>query len=131
MPDCFTTLPNLNRRALLRQVGLSAVAIGSSLLMPKSARAEGKLVWYSGSATRAVEDWARMFQERTGTPVEYFRAGGVKLAEKIEQESKAKRVTSSVFDIAIPGLVSQWARDGVALKYESLEAAHYPVAARL
>jgi iron(III) transport system substrate-binding protein len=131
MPERFTTLPNLNRRTLLRHMGLSTAAVTSGLLFPRNASAEGKLVWYSGSATRAVEDWARMFQEKTGTPVEYFRAGGVKLAEKIEQESKAKRVTSSVFDIAIPGVVSQWARDGVALKYESPEAAHYPTAARL
>ena len=72
-----------------------------------------------------------MFKAKTGVAVEYFRIGGVKLTERIEQEVKAKQVRFSVMDISIPGLMSLWSRKGMLAQYDSPESAHYPAATRL
>jgi iron(III) transport system substrate-binding protein len=72
-----------------------------------------------------------MFKEKTGVNVESFRIGGVKLIERIEQEIKANQLKPSVVDLSIPGLMSEYARRGWLMKYESPEQAHYPADLRL
>jgi predicted phage terminase large subunit-like protein len=72
-----------------------------------------------------------MFKAKTSVAVEYFRIGGVKLTERIEQEVRARQVRFSVMDISIPGLMSLWSRKGLLTQYDSPESAHYPASTRL
>jgi iron(III) transport system substrate-binding protein len=123
--------PLLSRRGLLQGGGgLTAAAAFGGTFGPAYAQT-APLLWYSGSATRAVDDCGNMFKTNGGGDVEYFRAGSVKLAEKIEQEARAKQYKADVVDMAIPGLASKWAKDGLILKYDSPEAAHFPAAMQL
>jgi iron(III) transport system substrate-binding protein len=119
--------PLLSRRTLLGG-GAAAAAVASSV---HRAGAQQSLLWYSASASGADEAWAKMFKARAGVAVEYFRIGGVKLTERIEQEVKARQVRFSVMDISIPGLMSLWSRRGMLAQYDSPESAHYPAATRL
>jgi len=128
-PSNVPTLGARSRRRLLQgAAGLAATVAG---LSPSRVGAQQSVFWYSASASDACEEWAQMFRKKSGTAVEYFRIGGVKLTERIEQEIKAKQVRASVMDISIPGLMSEWARKGMLMKYDSPEAAHYPADLRL
>jgi len=128
-PSNVPTLGARSRRRLLQgAAGLAATVAG---LAPSRVGAQQSVFWYSASASDACEEWAQMFRKKSGTAVEYFRIGGVKLTERIEQEIKAKQVRASVMDISIPGLMSEWARKGMLMKYDSPEAAHYPADLRL
>jgi len=120
--------PWSRRRLLQGAAGLAGSLAG---LSPPRVGAQQSVFWYSASASDACEEWAQMFRKKSGTAVEYFRIGGVKLTERIEQEIKAKQVRASVMDISIPGLMSEWARKGMLMKYDSPEAAHYPADLRL
>ena len=121
---------NLTRRALVRgsAAGAALAAVG---FRPMPAAAQQSILWYSASASAADEDWSKLFKAKTGVGVEYFRIGGVKLTERIEQEVRARQVRFSVMDISIPGLMSEWSRKGLLAKYDSPESAHYPAATRL
>jgi len=121
---------SIDRRRLLR-VGAAGVALGSLGFRPGSAAAAPSLLWYSASASSADDAWSKMFRDKTGTEVEYFRIGGVKLTERIEQEVRAGQVRCSVMDISIPGLMSTWARKGMLTQYDSPEAAHFPAHLRM
>jgi iron(III) transport system substrate-binding protein len=118
------------RRSLLSSAG-AAAAVGMSALYPRPLEAQQTLLWYSASASKADEEWSQMFRGKTGIPVEFFRIGGVKLTERIEQEIRARQVRCSVMDISIPGLMSEWAKKGMLTQYDSPEAAHYPAELRL
>jgi iron(III) transport system substrate-binding protein len=121
----------LTRRNLLQQAGAAGAVAGLAGLMPPEAGAQQNMLWYSASGSRPCEDWARMFKARTGASVEFFRIGGVKLTERIEQEIKANQVKLSVMDISIPGLMSDWSKKGMLTRYESPEASHFPADLRL
>jgi iron(III) transport system substrate-binding protein len=126
--DHRTLTPSrLTRRAML---GGGATAVAGTLL-GRPAAAQQSLLWYSASASGADEEWSKMFKAKTGIAVEYFRIGGVKLTERIEQEARARQLRFSVMDISIPGLMSQWSRKGMLAQYDSPESAHYPAATRL
>jgi iron(III) transport system substrate-binding protein len=118
-----------SRRRLLQ--GAAGLAGSLAGLSPLRVGAQQSIFWYSASSSDACEEWAQMFRNKSGTTVEYFRIGGVKLTERIEQEIKAKQVRASVMDISIPGLMSEWARKGMLMKYDSPEAARYPADLRL
>jgi iron(III) transport system substrate-binding protein len=111
----------LSRRAL---TGGGAVA--AAALAGRPAGAQQSVLWYSASASGADEEWSKMFKAKTSVAVEYFRIGGVKLTERIEQEVRARQVLFSVMDISIPGLMSLWSRKGLLTQYDSPESAHYP-----
>ncbi len=124
---------NLSRRRLLQSAGAAATAAAAAaaLGLPSRAQAQQSLVWYSASGSKPDEDWAQMFKGKTGTTVEFFRIGGVKLTQRIEQEFKANQVKFSAVDMSIPGLMTDWAKKGLLMKYASPEATHYPADLRL
>ena len=123
--------PNPWSRRRLLQGAAGALAGTVAGLAPLRLGAQQSIFWYSASSSDACEEWAQMFRSKFGTGVEYFRIGGVKLTERIEQEIKAKQVRASVMDISIPGLMSEWSRKGMLTQYDSPEAAHYPADLRL
>jgi iron(III) transport system substrate-binding protein len=131
MSKVDTTVSTLSRRTLLHQAGAAGAVFGLAGLIPGELQAQQGLLWYSASGSKPCEDWAQMFKAKTGAAVEFFRIGGVKLTERIEQEIKANQVKLSVMDISIPGLMSEWSKEGMLTKYESPEAAHYPADLRL
>jgi iron(III) transport system substrate-binding protein len=122
-----TRAASLSRRSVLRAAG----AAGLCGLLAPPLRAQQSMLWYSASGSKPDDDWAQMFKAKTGNSVEFFRIGGVKLNERIEQEVRANQVRFSVVDISIPGLMSDWARRGILAKYQSPEMAHYPSGTRL
>jgi iron(III) transport system substrate-binding protein len=122
--------PILTRRTLVRG-GAAAAAFAGIGLRAERASAQQAILWYSASASAADEDWSKLFRSKTGIGVEYFRIGGVKLTERIEQEVRARQVRFAVMDISIPGLMSEWSRKGLLAKYDSPESTHYPPATRL
>jgi iron(III) transport system substrate-binding protein len=119
-----------SRREFFRQAAAAGLFLSTSLYSGRS-QADESLLWYSASGSQPDELWSQMFHARTGNPVEFFRMGGVKLTERIEQEAKTKQTRASVIDISIPGLMSHWARSGILEKYDSPEAQHYPIEFRL
>ena len=124
-------LPGLSRRRFVQGLGTAATAAAFGGSFIGDAQAQQKLLWYSASSLESVDGWAKMFKEKTGHTVEYFRAGGVRLAQRFEQEAKARQTQCGPIDVSIPGLMSQWAKQGHLLEYESPEASHYPKDARM
>lgn len=117
--------PAVSRRRFLQGASLTAGALAFGGLAG-TARAEEKVVWYTGTSVEASDDLTKMFTEKTGIPSEFFRAGGLKVAQKFEQEVKANQVMASVVSTAIPSLIAQWARDGLIMEYDSPEHSAYP-----
>lgn len=125
--QAFPHQASLTRRSFLHSSALAAG--GAALAGPFAGRAlaqEDGLVWYSGSSARSVEAWAQMFQEQTGIPTEFFRSGGVKLAQKFEAEVQADQVRCSVMDSSLPGIMMDWVDRGLIEPYESPQAQYYP-----
>ena len=106
-------------RALFSRRTVVGAAVAAGALFPRPAGAQQSILWYSASASGADEEWSKMFKTKTGVGVEYFRIGGVKLTERIEQEVRARQVRFSVMDISIPGLMSLWSRKGMLAQYDS------------
>lgn len=121
-------LPGFSRRTVMQLAGAAAA---SGLFTRGVSAQESSLLWYSGATVSSVDDWARMFEAATGIKVEYFRAGGIKVAQRFDQEVKAGQVKVGPIDTSIPGLMTDWANDGVLMEYESPEAAHYPTELRM
>src|SRR3546814_99754 len=125
-PKFSPTVKPLSRRRFMQGTGLAAGAAILGAPYVSRARAADGIVWYSTSSARAVEDWANLFTEKTGVPVETFRSGGVKMAQKYEAEVMADQVRCSVMDSSVPGIMMDWAERGLLEEYESPEAAAYP-----
>lgn len=123
------TLPfgaTMSRRQLLKNAGAAAGAMGLAAALPGRASAQSApLVWYAGSQADAVNDWVSLFKEKTGITCDFYRAGGLNIAQKFEQEVRAGQVACSVVSNALTGLVRQWANQGLLLQYDSPEYAHY------
>jgi iron(III) transport system substrate-binding protein len=115
-----------SRRGVLKGAGagLGAAAIGG--LWPETLLAQEKVAFYSGSAVEPTNDLCKMFSEKTGTPMEYFRAGSNNLAQKFEQEVKADQVRASVVGLTNPTLARKWAADGLLMQYASPQFKNYP-----
>jgi iron(III) transport system substrate-binding protein len=115
-----------SRRKFLQTCGGAGGAVALGAPFVSRARADNGIIWYSGSSARSVEGWAKKFQAKTGVPIETFRTGGIKLAQKFEEEVKAHQVRCSVMDSSVPGIMMDWVDRGLIAKYESPEAKHYP-----
>lgn len=126
MPQAFNRsllkAPYITRRHFL--YGASALA-GTSVL-PGAGRAQTPLVWYTGSQVEAVDKWANIYKEKTGTTLDYYRAGALNIARKFELEVKAGNVQCSLVGGGLTGLLNQWADRGLLMSYKSPEYAHYP-----
>ena len=79
---------------------------------------------------RTIRTGSRCSSKRPANSVEFFRIGGVKLTQRIEEEIKANQLKPSVMDFSIPGLMNEWVKKGWVMKYESPEAKHYPAELR-
>jgi len=115
------------RRSVLQGIGVAAG--GALLASPYISRAHAQgapLVWYGTSSVESMEGWANQFRETTGTAVETFRAGGIKLTQKFEAELAAGQLRCSVIDNASVGVFMDWVDRGLVEKYDSPEAAAYP-----
>jgi iron(III) transport system substrate-binding protein len=116
----------LGRRDVLRSAGLAAGAAAVSGWLPRTAAAQETFVWYTGFPTEPTDGGSRLVTEKTGIPVEYFRAGSNNVVQKFDQERQANQVRCSVLVMTVPVLIAQWAKEGVLLPYDSPEFAHYP-----
>jgi iron(III) transport system substrate-binding protein len=123
----FPLRASLTRRSFLQTSVLAAgtAALAGPFASGVHAQEEG-LVWYSGSSARSVEAWSEMFAKETGIPTEFFRSGGVKLAQKFEAEVQADQVRCSVIDSSLPGIMMDWVDRGLIAEYESPQAKYYP-----
>ncbi len=109
-----------------RRVLSGGAALAGAVFLPNIVRAQTPLVWYTGSQVEAVDQWVNMFKEKTGTRVDYYRAGALNIARKFEQEVKAGNVQCSLVGGGLTGLLTQWADRGLLMSYKSPEYAHYP-----
>jgi iron(III) transport system substrate-binding protein len=116
----------VSRRTFLHQAGAAGAAASFAALCSNAVSAQQSATWYSASGSKNDQDWVNMFKAKTGNTIEFFRIGGVKLTQRIEQEIKAKQLKPSVMDFSIPGLMNEWVKKGWVMKYESPEAKHYP-----
>ncbi len=129
MPDNkrnFRLGGDITRRSFMSNAGMAAGALGLSAAMPRMAGAQQSLIWYTGSQVEAVNDWVELFREQTGITCDYYRAGGLNIAQKFEQEVRAGQVACSLVSNALVGLIQQWADQGLLMEYDSPEYAHYP-----
>ncbi|HYI91230.1 MAG TPA: extracellular solute-binding protein, partial [Beijerinckiaceae bacterium] len=101
-------------------------AAAFSGLLPDLLAAQEKAIFYSGSAVEPTNDLSKLFTEKTKIAVEYFRAGSNNLAQKYEQEVKAKQVRCSVIALTNPTLAKRWAEQKLLLPYQSPVFADYP-----
>jgi iron(III) transport system substrate-binding protein len=116
----------VSRRTFLHGSATAAGVLALAGSLPRGASAEETLVWYTGSAVEAVDDWVELFTKQSGIPCEYYRAGGLKIAQKFEQEVKAGQVGCSLIGSGLVGLLMQWIDRGLLLEYQSPEHVHYP-----
>jgi iron(III) transport system substrate-binding protein len=116
----------LGRRDVLRSAGLVAGAAALGGLLPRSAAAQEAFVWYTGFPTEPSDAVSQKFTEKTGIPVEYFRAGSNNVVQKFDQERQANQVRCSVLVMTLPVLIAQWSKEGVLAPYDSPEFAHFP-----
>lgn len=114
--------PFLTRRHVL----YGGASLAGAGLFPGAGRAQTPLVWYTGSQVEAVDQWVDLFKEKTGTRVDYYRAGALNIARKFEQEVKAGNVQCSLVGGGLTGLLNQWADRGLLMSYKSPEYAQYP-----
>jgi iron(III) transport system substrate-binding protein len=121
-----STYCSVSRRSVLKSAGLGMGAAAFSGLLPDLLHAQEKAIFYSGSAVEPTNDLSKMFTEKTKIPVEYFRAGSNNLAQKYEQEVKAKQVRCSVIALTNPTLAKRWAEQKLLLPYQSPAFADYP-----
>ena len=105
---------------------MSAAALALTGVFPGALRAQETFVWYSGNAVEPTDEASKMFTDKTGIAVEYFRAGSNNLAQKFEQEVQADQVRCSAVQITNPTLAARWAQEGLVMPYESPEFANYP-----
>jgi iron(III) transport system substrate-binding protein len=124
------TSRSVSRRRLLTTTGQIAGALTLSSMLPRIAGAAEPLVWYTGSQIEAVDDWVNLFKEKTGITCEYYRAGGLNIAQKFEQEVRAGQISCSLVSGPGPGLFKEWADRGLLMAYDSPELAHYDEATR-
>ena len=119
-------LSTFSRRKFLQTSGAvaGAAALGAPFVSRASA-ADG-ITWYATSSARSVQAWANEFQKKSGIPTQVFRSGGVKMAQKFEEEVKANQVRCSVLDTSLPGIMMDWVKKGLIQKYDSPEGKHYP-----
>lgn len=115
----------ISRRKLLARTGQLAGVLTMSSVLPQLSRAAAPLVWYTGSQVEAVDDWVNLFKEKTGITCDYYRAGGLNIAQKLEQEVRAGQVACSLVGGPGPGLFKEWADRGLLLEYDSPELVHY------
>jgi len=106
---------------------VGAAALGGSIVPAHAAT----MTWYSASGSKNDQDWVTMYKKKTGETVDFFRIGGVKLTQRIEQEIKAKQLKPSAMDFSIPGLMNEWVKKGWVMKYDSPESHHYPKELRM
>lgn len=125
------TVSSVSRRTFLRNAGMAGAAASLTGLSTDVLGADQSIIWYSASGSKPCEDWSNMFKAKTGNTVEFFRIGGVKLTQRIEQEIKANQVKLSVMDFSIPGLMNEWVKKGWVMKYDSPEMKYYPKELRL
>lgn len=119
---------SVSRRSILKGagIGLGAAAVGG--LWPETLLAQEKVAFYSATAVPPTNELCKIFSEKTGTPMEYFRAGSNNLAQKYEQEVKAGQVRASVMCLTNPTLVKKWAADGLLMEYDSPSFKEFPAA---
>ena len=116
----------VSRRRFVKGVAASAGAFAFGSAIPRPAKAQETFVWYSGLPAELTDDISIMFTEKTGIPVEYFRAGSNQVAQKFEQELQANQLRCSAVQITNPPLAADWARQGLVLPYTSPEFVNYP-----
>jgi iron(III) transport system substrate-binding protein len=119
----------LTRRTLVHGAGamVGAATLGGLATPARAATATR----YSASGAKPDQDMVTRFKAKSGETVEFFRIGGVKLTQRIEQEIKANQLKCSVMDFSIPGLMNEWVKKGWVMKYESPEMKHYPADLRM
>jgi iron(III) transport system substrate-binding protein len=117
----------VSRRTFLHGTGMAIGSLAAGRFLSDPAFAQAKsIVWYTGTSVEASNDLTKLFTDKTGIKSDYFRAGGLKIAQKFEQELKAGQVAVSAMTIAIPNLAVKWASEGLLMRYESPEFANYP-----
>lgn len=94
------------------------------------AKAEGKLVWYTSLAGDSYKDIIKGFEAKyPGVSVETYRAGGVELVARLEEEHKAKRNIADAIETTEGPLM--FMRDGGMLHpYTSPVLKDYPAEAK-
>jgi iron(III) transport system substrate-binding protein len=99
-------------------------------LLHTGAKAEGKLVWYTSLAGDSYKDIIRAFEAKyPGVAVETYRASGIELVTRLEEEYKAKRYIADAIETTEGPLM--FMRDGGMLHpYTSPVLKNYPADAK-
>jgi iron(III) transport system substrate-binding protein len=94
-----------------------------------AAKAEGKLVIYTGVERAAAQALVNAFQKKYPFILaEPVRASSSKIATRLDAEIEADRVQGDVFEFSLLYLTTSLQRRGEILNYDSPEYAHYPAA---
>lgn len=122
----FNQLSTFSRRKFIQTTGaVAGAAVLGAPFVSRANAAEG-ITWYATSSTRSVQAWANQFQKKTGIPTQVYRSGGVKMAQKFEEEVKAHQVRCSVLDTSLPGIMMDWVKQGLIQKYDTPEGKYFP-----
>ena len=92
---CGTAGPGAPQQSAPGSVGASAARPSIDQLV-EAAKKEGKVVVYTARTEAQAQGMAKAFEAKYGIPVEYVRAGGEQLAQKLELELRAGRVIADV-----------------------------------
>src|SRR5215472_588216 len=92
-----------------------------------AAKAEGKLVVYTGVERAAAQALINAFQKKYPfIAAETVRASSSKIATRLDAEIEANRVQGDLFEFSLLYLTRSLQQRGEILRYDSPEYANYP-----
>ena len=102
------------------------VAYGQDEKLIAEAKKEGKVVVYGSMETNIFDDIQKAFEKKTGVTVEYWRASGATVLDRVISERQTGR---QLYDVVInnAGPMEIMLKEGIFTKYDSPLTKNFPV----
>jgi len=110
---------------LILSLALANTALAQDARLLAEAKKEGKLIIYGSLEQDIFEGVRRSFEKKAGIPVEYWRASGAAVLERVTTERRAGK---AVFDVVInnAGPMEIMLADGAFVIYKSPLTKNFP-----
>jgi iron(III) transport system substrate-binding protein len=108
----------MNILMLFLSLCFSTLAFAQDAKLIAEAKKEGKVVVYGSMETNIFDDIQKSFEKKTGIPVEYWRASGAAVLERVVSEHKTGK---QLYDVVInnAGPMEIMLKEGIFARYSS------------
>ena len=105
---------------------LVVVAYAQDEKLIAEAKKEGKVVVYGSMETNIFDDIQKAFEKKTGVTIEYWRASGATVLDRVISERKTGR---PLYDVVInnAGPMEIMLKEGIFTKYDSPLTKNFPI----